>query len=158
MERTQKKEVLLEQISAMSSLVHVGDKKYESYTIVRAFVYFATSCALYKRLREDFELPGITTLTRLTSKVNKIDVSRGGGGGGETIFNVSCTVFGKAVNKPNELANTVLVFYIITFYGAPKFLLRMLPVSGLDTIFLFGETQKIIVCKGCRWEYIFHYL
>ena len=63
MERTQKKEVLLEQISAMSSLVHVGDNKYESETIVRAFVYFATSRALYKRLREDFELPGITTLT-----------------------------------------------------------------------------------------------
>ena len=75
MERTQKKEVLPEQISTMSSLVHVGDKKYESETIVRAFVYFDTSRALilYKRLEEDFELPGITTLTRLTSKVNKID-------------------------------------------------------------------------------------
>ena len=73
MERTQKKDVLLEQISAMSSLVHVGDKKYESETIVRAFVYFITSRTLYKRLRGDFELPGITTLTKLTSKVNKID-------------------------------------------------------------------------------------
>ena len=29
MERTQKEEVLLEQISAMNSLVHVGDRKYE---------------------------------------------------------------------------------------------------------------------------------
>ena len=47
-----------------------------SETIVRAFVYFATSRALYIRLREDFELPGITTLTRLTSKVNKIADTR----------------------------------------------------------------------------------
>ena len=68
------------------------------------------------------------------------------------------TVFGKAVNKLNELANTVLAFFIVTFYGGPNFLLRMLPVSGLNAIFLFEETQKIIVCKGCRWEYIFHYL
>ena len=169
-ERTQKKEVLLEQISVMSSLVHVGDRKYESETIVRAFVYFATSRALYKRLREDFELPGITTLTRLTSKVNKIDDT-------QFLKNVfgnveerqrTCillldevyvkpslmyhggTVFGKAVNKPNELANTVRGFYIVSFYGEPKFLLRMLPVSGLNAIFLFEETQKIIVCKGCR--------
>ena len=52
-----KEGVLLEQIFAMSSLVHVGNRKYESETIVRAFVYFATSRALYKRFREDFELP-----------------------------------------------------------------------------------------------------
>ena len=50
------------------------------------------------------------------------------------------TVFGKAVNKPNELANTVLGFYVVTFYGGPEFLLRMLPVSGLDAIFPFEET------------------
>ena len=121
-ERTKKREVLLEQIFAMSSLVHVGDKKYRSETIVRAFVYFATSHALYKRLREDFELSAITTLTRLESKVNKIDDT----GLLKKVFgNVeeqqrTCillldevyvqpslmyhwgTVFGKAVNKPNE--------------------------------------------------------
>ena len=48
MERTQKKEVLLEQISAMSSLVHVGDEKYESETIVRAFCVFCyITCIVY---------------------------------------------------------------------------------------------------------------
>ena len=41
------------------------------------------------------------------------------------------TIFGKAINKPNELANTVLCYYIVTF-GGPQFLLRMLPVGGLD--------------------------
>ena len=56
------------------------------------------------------------------------------------------TIFGKAINKPNELANTVLGYYIVTFFRGPKFLLRMLPVSGLDTPFQFDETQQIIEC------------
>ena len=55
------------------------------------------------------------------------------------------TIFGKAINKPNELANTVLGYYIVTF-GGPIFLLRMLPVSGLNAPFQFDETQKIIEC------------
>ena len=58
------------------------------------------------------------------------------------------TIFGKAINKPNELANTVLGYYIVTFFDGPKFLLRMLPVSGLDAPFQFDETQKIIECVG----------
>ena len=46
MEKNQKKDVLLEQIFAMSSLVHVGDKKYNAETIIRAFKYFARSRTL----------------------------------------------------------------------------------------------------------------
>ena len=38
-----------------------------------------------------------------------------------------------------------LLLCIVTF-GGPKFLLRMLPVSGLDAPFQFDETQKIIEC------------
>ena len=53
-------------------------------------------------------------------------------------------MFGKAVNDQSKLANTVLGFYIVTLFGGPKFLLRMLPVKGLDASFLFEETQKII--------------
>ena len=64
---------LLEQIFALSSLVHVGDKKYKAETIIRAFEYFARSRTLYNRVREDYELPNISTLMRLTSKVNKIN-------------------------------------------------------------------------------------
>ena len=128
MERTQKKEVLLEQISAMSSLFHMGDKKYEAETVVRALVYFATPRALHKRLREDIEIHDITTLIRLTSKVNKIDdtqLLKNVFGKVEerqrtlillldevyvkpSIMYHGGTVLGKAVNKPNELANTVL--------------------------------------------------
>ena len=34
---------------------------------------YVLSSRTYKRLREDFELPSIVTLTRLTSKVNSVD-------------------------------------------------------------------------------------
>ena len=54
------------------------------------------------------------------------------------------TVFGKAVNKPSALANTVLGFFLVGLFGGPKFLLRMIPVTELDSIFLFDECQKVI--------------
>ena len=54
------------------------------------------------------------------------------------------TIFGKAVNEPSKLANTVLSFFIVTLFGEPRFLLRMLPVSALDATFLFEETQNLI--------------
>ena len=57
----------------MSSLMHVGDQKYECATIIRAFKYFATPRRLYNRLREDYELPSVKALTRLTFKVKKTD-------------------------------------------------------------------------------------
>ena len=164
MEKSVKKDVIMQQISAMGSLLHIGDKKYKPDMIIRAFEYFATSRSLYNRLRQDFELPDVTTLTRLTSKVDNC---------GDTDFlrNVfdaiddkqrSCillidevyvkpalmyhggSVFGKAVNKPNELANTVLSFFIVSGFGGPKFLFRMLPVHKLDTSFLREQTDNII--------------
>ena len=54
------------------------------------------------------------------------------------------TVSGKAVNKPSALANTVLGFFLVGLFGGPKFLLRMIPVTELDSIFLFDECQKVI--------------
>ena len=43
----------------------MGVKKYKTVTQIRAFEYFALS----RRMREKYELPSITTLTRFTSKV-----------------------------------------------------------------------------------------
>ena len=63
MEIDQKKSVLLQQVTSMSSMIQVGDKKYTPAVIVRAFEYFVISRSLYKRLREDFELPSIPTHT-----------------------------------------------------------------------------------------------
>ena len=53
-------------------------------------------------------------------------------------------LFGKAVNNPNVLANTVLSFMIITMFGGPKFLHKMLPVKNLDATFLFEQTTAIL--------------
>ena len=50
----------------------VTDKKYSVETVIRAFEYFAMSRATYNCLKEDFQLPSITTLTRLTSKVKSV--------------------------------------------------------------------------------------
>ena len=40
---------------------------------MRAFQYFATSRSLYKRLINDYQLPSVSTLTRITSKVSKVE-------------------------------------------------------------------------------------
>ena len=57
-------------------------------------------------------------------------------------------VFGKAVNKPNKLGNTVLSFMLICLSDGRKFLCRILPVKELDVIFLFEQTDIII--KGIK--------
>ena len=48
-------------------------KKYAPEMIARAFEYFASSRSLYRRLRDDFELPSISLLTKLTSKVGNLE-------------------------------------------------------------------------------------
>ena len=55
-----KKNVLYEQANMLNS-IKVGQPKYMTDFTVRAFEYFATSCSLYNRLPEDFQLPSITT-------------------------------------------------------------------------------------------------
>ena len=51
-------------------------------------------------------------------------------------------MFGKAVNKPSALANTVLGFFLVRLFGGPKFLLRMIPVTELDSIFYLMNVKK----------------
>ena len=48
-----------------------GTKIYDPEIVIRAFEYFATSRSLYNRLRVDYQLPSVSTLTRITSKVSK---------------------------------------------------------------------------------------
>ena len=70
-EITQKKEVLEQEINS-TSVIYIGDKTYTNGTIVHVFKYFALSRRAYNRLIEDFELPSVRTLTRVTSKVKII--------------------------------------------------------------------------------------
>ena len=79
-------------------------------------------------------------------------------------------VFGKSVNKPHLLANTILSFLVITLFNGRKFLYKMLPVRELDAEFLFEQTTLIldaiknnggnvvaIVCDGNRVNQKFYY-
>ena len=163
MEIDNKKDVLRQQMNSMKACC-VGEKKYELNTIIRAFEYFATSRATYKILRNDYELPSVQTLTRLTSKVKNVN---------NDIFlkNVfsnlnmkektcilladevyvkpmlqyhGCSLFGKAVNDPKQLANTVVGFLIVSLFGGAEFLYKMLPIKGLDSDFLFEKSNIII--------------
>ena len=49
-------------------------------------------------------------------------------------------VFGKAVNKPHLLANTILSFVIVTLFGGPQFLCEVLTVRELDSKLIFKHT------------------
>ena len=144
LELDDKKLVLLEQISCMNSLCHAGEKKYTPEMIGRAFEYFAISRSLYRRLREDYELPSITMLTKLTSKVSNLDddflASFFGNISDVRQKNVTLlideiyvkpsltyqggNIFGKAVNKPSHMAKTVLSFMICCMFGGKKILLQ----------------------------------
>ena len=56
--------VIREQMSSMSSC-SVGKKMYSPNAIVRAFEYFSMSRSLYKKLRNDFQLPSIYIFQRI---------------------------------------------------------------------------------------------
>ena len=65
----------MQQIDAMSYSKLIHEQKYAPEMIVRGFEYFAKSRSCYKLLRNDNELPSISTLIRLTSKVSSIEDS-----------------------------------------------------------------------------------
>ena len=142
----------------------VGKPVYSCEVIIRAFEYFATSRCLYNRLRKDYQLPSIPTLTRITSKVSKLNES-------SFLNNVFKSVeenqkiciilhdevyikkmmlyhggslFGKSVDDPSSLAKTVLGIMIVCLFGGPSFLTKMLPISKLNSKFLFEQINTSI--------------
>ena len=72
-ETDKKKDVLIQQIDAMSCSNSIHKQKYTPKMIVRGFEYFAKSRSCYKLLRNDYELPSVSTLRRLTSKVSNVE-------------------------------------------------------------------------------------
>ena len=68
LEISHKREITHQQILAMR-LTYVEEKKYKTEIVILALGHFALFRNAYGRMREDFELPSITSLTRLTSKV-----------------------------------------------------------------------------------------
>lgn len=181
-----KLQVIQQHLEAMSG--DVGEKLYCPSIIIRAFEYFAISRSLYKKLRNDYQLPSISTLTRITSKVSKISDSSFT----EQVLQTTeekqkiCvllhdevyvkkmllyhggTVFGKAQNNPSMLAETILAIMIICLHGGPKFISNIIPVSKLNSTFLYeqvnstqtsiqrtGATVKAIICDGNRTNQAF---
>ena len=160
---TRKETVLHQQVSAMS-VKSIGERKFSNAVIVRAFGYFALSRTAYNRLRQDFDLPNVTTLTRMTSSTKRYD---------DVAFyskvfsNLSSQqktcivfvdevyikfmlqyhggeVFGQALNNSTKLANTVLSYMVVCMYGGLKFLCKMLPVKELNADFLFEQTNILL--------------
>jgi hypothetical protein len=163
LEFTHKKDVIKEQLLLMKCPT-VGEVVYSPDAIVRAFQYFACSRALYKRLREDYQLPSIRKLTTLTSKASKLNddtfISK--------VFSKlaekqrSCVLmvdevyvkaslcfhggelFGKAYNNEEQLAKTVLAIMIKCLFGGPTFIVKMLPVYKLNSDFQFDSVSSVI--------------
>ena len=138
---------------------------YSPESIVRSFEYFSLSRSAYNRLCHDFKLPSTKTLTRLTSATRSLDT---------TVFIQKLfsslsdcrqktyillidevyvkpvlqyhggSIFGKALNKSDKLANTVLCFMVCCLFGGPKCVCKMLRVRQLDLPFLYRQTQQLI--------------
>ena len=163
LEVEQKKSILKEQVEVMTPQI-VGKTIYESSILVRSFEYIVRSRSLYNRLRYDYRLPSIKTLTTLTSKTEKLnDLSFLS----EVFTNVEgkqrkCVVlvdevyvkaslmyhggylYGFADNKEKQVAKTFLSVMIKCLVGGPKFLVKMIPVVDLDSEFLFEHVTTII--------------
>ena len=128
-EMNHKFKVLIEQISITGIAKHHGNcSLYSSETIVRSFEYYACSRTLYRRLIQDYQLPGISVLQRITSTCRQLDNEKFI----QSVFTKidsrqnkciilldeiyikpSLTyhggqVFGKATDQPNKLAKTIL--------------------------------------------------
>ena len=65
-ERSHKVEVIHHQLKSMSTSAR-SKKLYSPEAIVRTFSYFATSRSLYEQMREDYQFPSISILTKITS-------------------------------------------------------------------------------------------
>ena len=67
-----KKKVILSGIVESVGITYVGEKQYCIDTLVREFEYFVFSQSTYSRVIEDFQLPNVSTIIEMTSKVKTI--------------------------------------------------------------------------------------
>lgn len=142
LEIDQKKRVLMQQVEVMSrkNSSNIFEQQYPPEVVIHAFEYFATSRSLYQQLRNDFQLPSIATLTRVTSKVSNIDdksfinsIFQSFQGGKKLCILLTDKVyvkpllsygeqlFGNSVNNPSKLAKTVLSLCWFFYLGDQHF-------------------------------------
>ena len=161
LKETPKVTILHQQIKSKSPLM-AGKTHYDPETIVCAFKYFAISRALYQRIKSDYNLPSVRTLTRTTSSLSKREDSAFL----ELIFRSltlqqKCciilhnevyikkaltyhggTVFGKAANNTSILAETVLGIMINNLHCGPTFVDKMIHVAKLNSVFLYERISR----------------
>ena len=125
---------------------------------------------MYSQLQQDFQLPSICTLTRITSKVEKVAEKKFLA----SIFkNLSpcqrqCVIlwdeiyikpaltyhgeklFVHAIDYPERLAKIMLTVMIKSFYGGHKFIYKGYPISSFKAKFLYDEGQSIV--KAIKFE------
>ena len=117
--------------------------KYSSDIVICTFGYYATSQTSYNRLRDNFQLPSLATLGRMTSKVSRLNEKSfflsifnnlNTGQKGCIILNEEMLLyhgkqlFGKSVDNPSLLAQTVLGIMLTCLNGGPKFLTKLIPI------------------------------
>ena len=63
-----KLQILAEDLESLNNVCQVGKKVYSMKTMLRAFEYYSTSRATYKKIAKDYQLPSVSTLSKITSK------------------------------------------------------------------------------------------
>lgn len=141
-----------------------GQKLYSNDIIARSFEYFAKSRSTYSRFIQDYKLPSVKVLQRITSRCSRIDdekflhsiFSNLNSDQNKTIImmdevHVKCSlsyhggaVFGKAVNQENAVANTILSVMIKCLYGGPELIYKAYPIRGLTSSFLENACQDTV--------------
>ena len=164
-EFTRHQTVLQEQIESMKP-PQIGKKLYSPQVLMRAFGYFSQSRLLYSRLRSDFKLPSIKTLTNISSKVNnnsdrtfinetmtavkpnqrKCIVMADEVYVKQCLFYHGGTVFGQAENYPSSLVTSVLEIMVKCLFGGPTFLFKMIPVKAMAASFCSIKFSKLLRC------------
>ena len=158
-----KKTILLDHHDAMGTQ-KAGSLKYSQKTITRAFEYYATSRSCYSKMAQDYELPSVRTLQRITSKFGKHDESKFLGNvfsnlderqrkcvlmldeiyAKKAMLFHGSTLFGQAANDPKKLATTVLTMMLKATFGGPEFIAKMLPVAKLDSNFQYSQAVSLM--------------
>ena len=162
-----KKDILMQQTNAMSRSNSMHEQKYTPDILVQGFEYFEKSRSPYKLLRNDYELPSISALTRLTYRgqfIYEKCFSKPKWWAIKLYFLLVDEVYVKAmvsyhgrqlfcnsVSNNTQLVKTVLdcmiVFLygmIVCLYGGPKVFVEVIPIGKLDTDFLYDRSKMLI--------------
>ena len=127
------KKIVLSGIVESMGVTFVEENQYSKDTLVLTYEYFVLARSTYKRPRQDFQLPSISTLAKMTSNVKVIDDLDYMNNIFSSILDdrqklcdlllhevyvIPCLkyhggiVFAKAVFYPTKVANTILSFLV----------------------------------------------